>query len=203
MKQLRIRLKTLTDYARDTSGVAAIEFALILPILFALFLGTVEYARATMYARRMGQVTAMVSDLVAREFQITDAAFQGIKAGADTAWGSFDNIDTLKFHIKHVRRAGDLATKVSPGSAYVEWDYSIRGAPTVPQCSPYTLPSPDMIAKGTSVVVVTSTYTYQTLLGVAAPGMTSSSLNWSTESNHAPRDFCVDYLGNKCISKCE
>ncbi len=203
MKYLRNQLNRLTDYIRDPSGVAAVEFALILPILFALFLGTVEYARATMFARRMGQVTSMVSDLVAREFQITDAAFQGIKAGADTSWGSFDNIDTLKFHIKHVRRASNLATKVPPNSAYVEWDYSIRGAATVPRCSPYTLPSPDMIASGTSVVIVTSTYTYSTLFGVTAPGITSSQLNWTTESNHAPRDFCVDYLGNNCISNCE
>lgn len=200
---LNREIRFLHRCAKDPSGVAAVEFALILPILFALFMGTVEYARATMYARRLNQVTSMASDLIAREYKVNDATFTGISNGLDTAWGGFENLGTLSFHIKHVRRAGDLATKKSPGSAYIEWDYSIRGAPDEPNCKDYSLPVADMIARGTSVVIVTSTYTYQTLLGTSVPGITASSLNWTSESSHSPRDFCVDYLNNNCLSSCE
>jgi Flp pilus assembly protein TadG len=207
MATLRNRLKLWNHYVRDISGVAAIEFALILPILFALFLGVAEYARMTMYARRVNQVTAMLSDLVAREEQINDAGFNGIEDGIRTAWKPFDNVDNLQFLIRSVRRASDLATKVPRGSAYVEWSKQLMGAQTVPKCSPYVLPVPDMIAKGNSMISVTGYYTYNTLLGVVVPsiGLTTTAFPWEFNTNHSPRNsVCVVYDNVSCSqTNCE
>jgi hypothetical protein len=59
------------------------------------------------------------------------------------------------------------------------------------------------IAKGNSVVVVNGTYTYKTLFGLIAPGITAASLTWNIQSSHAPRDLCVAYNTPNCVTTCE
>lgn len=203
MKSYFARFKPVADYGRDSSGVAAVEFALIVPILLALFLGGIEYSRATMYARRFNQVTAMASDLIAREAQLDDAKLLGISQAIDTAWGNLDNHDSLRLQVKHVRSAGNLATKKAPGTTYVEWSYPIRENKKYPDCQDYTVPVANMVQRGNSVVIVTATYTYRSLFNGQAPGMSTATLDWQSESSHAPRDLCVAYDKTNCLSTCE
>lgn len=58
-------VKTLQFY-RNKSGVAAVEFALLLPILLLLYLGVTEASRAITYDKRLVTATAAMGDLVAR-----------------------------------------------------------------------------------------------------------------------------------------
>lgn len=51
---------------RTTSGVAAIEFVLVFPVLLLLFFGMVNVADYISAARKITQTAALVSDLVAR-----------------------------------------------------------------------------------------------------------------------------------------
>lgn len=211
--RIKSRLQSLLSYARDPSGVAAVEFGLIVPLLAMLFLGAVEYSRATMFSRRFSQVTAMASDLIAREYLLDDADLEGVSRAIDTAWGGIAGIDNLQFEIKHVRRAGPLATKRAPGSSYVEWSFGIRTTgpnPPIPACQDYALPVANMIQPGNSVLIVTGRYTYTTLFGnVSVPllgGETfalKNTFDWRSESSHAPRDLCVAYNKPNCISTCE
>jgi Flp pilus assembly pilin Flp len=55
---------------RDKSGVAAIEFAFIAPLMFFMFVGTVEMSQAITVDRRVTLVASTVADLVAREQQV-------------------------------------------------------------------------------------------------------------------------------------
>jgi Flp pilus assembly protein TadG len=98
----RLRLK-VRSYMVDPSGVAAVEFGLIVPFLMIMFLGSVEYSRATMYARRFNLATAMASDLIAREYLLDDADLAGVARAVDTVWGSYDNLASLKLQVLHVR----------------------------------------------------------------------------------------------------
>jgi Flp pilus assembly protein TadG len=198
----RLRLK-VRSYMVDPSGVAAVEFGLIVPFLMIMFLGSVEYSRATMYARRFNLATAMASDLIAREYLLDDADLAGVARAVDTVWGSYDNLASLKLQVLHVRQAGNLATKKPPGTTYSEWSYSIRGAPSIPACQNYTLPVANMLQNGNSVLVVNGTYTYRTLFGLSAPGITSANMNWTATSSHAPRDLCVAYNKANCVTNCE
>lgn len=159
MRQMLSRLLlTVRCYATDNRGIAAVEFGMIVPFLLILFLGSIEYSRATMYARRFNMVTATTSDLVAREYLLDSSDMNGIKKAVETIWDSFDNKSTLQLEVLHVRRASDLATKKAPGQSYSEWSYNLMtGVPTKAACQDYALPVADMIAKGNSVVVVNGT----------------------------------------------
>lgn len=63
----RVRLAIAArDFRARTEGVAAIEFALIVPILASLFIGAVEMSQAVTANRRVTQVASSTGDLVAR-----------------------------------------------------------------------------------------------------------------------------------------
>jgi Flp pilus assembly protein TadG len=51
---------------RDTRGMAAIEFAMIVPIMFFLFVGTIEFSQALTVDRRLTQAASSTADLIAR-----------------------------------------------------------------------------------------------------------------------------------------
>lgn len=51
---------------RDTGGMAAIEFAMVVPIMFFLFAGTIEFSQALTVDRRVTQAASSTADLIAR-----------------------------------------------------------------------------------------------------------------------------------------
>ncbi|WMT92638.1 TadE/TadG family type IV pilus assembly protein [Pelagibacterium sp. H642] len=55
------------NFSTSTDGVAAVEFALILPFLLLLYLGTVDLTLALSIDRKLNNLTASLSDLVARK----------------------------------------------------------------------------------------------------------------------------------------
>jgi len=63
---------------RDRSGIMAVEFALLLPVLLSLFLGMIEMERLTTAARRAMSTAQTVADLVAQNATHTDASLAAI-----------------------------------------------------------------------------------------------------------------------------
>jgi Flp pilus assembly protein TadG len=57
----------VTRFRRSTEAVAAVEFALILPLLVTLYFGTVEAAQLYTVDRRVATVASTMADLVSRE----------------------------------------------------------------------------------------------------------------------------------------
>ena len=67
LQHLTRRIATaIALYRRDSRGVAAIEFAMIVPIMSAMFIGAVEVSQAITVDRRVTQVASSTADLVAR-----------------------------------------------------------------------------------------------------------------------------------------
>jgi len=56
----------LTRLRRETYAVAAVEFALILPVMLFAYIGTAEVSRLIIMDRRLAVVAGAVGDLVAR-----------------------------------------------------------------------------------------------------------------------------------------
>ncbi len=54
-------------FGRKIDGIAAVEFALIVPIMLCMFIGTVELSQAITVDRRVTQVASTTADLVARQ----------------------------------------------------------------------------------------------------------------------------------------
>jgi Flp pilus assembly protein TadG len=61
------------NLARQDSGLAAVEFALILPILVVLWFGGVELTQGLSVDRRLNNLASAVGDLVARSKIVTTA----------------------------------------------------------------------------------------------------------------------------------
>lgn len=57
-------LGRLRSFRKDNRGVAALEFAIIAPILILLFLGTIEISLAISVDRKISRVSSAVADLV-------------------------------------------------------------------------------------------------------------------------------------------
>lgn len=62
----RIMPQSTSCFGSDEKGVAAVEFALILPIMAMMFIGAVEMSWAVGVDRRVSQVAGATGDLVAR-----------------------------------------------------------------------------------------------------------------------------------------
>jgi Flp pilus assembly protein TadG len=63
---LRLRRRLLTRFAHDERAVAVVEFALILPLMLLLYLGSIEASSLLTVDRRIEVVASTVADLVAR-----------------------------------------------------------------------------------------------------------------------------------------
>jgi Flp pilus assembly protein TadG len=60
-------ISRLRKFAEDTRAVAAVEFALVLPLMLALYLGSVEAARLYTADRKVATIASSMADLVSRE----------------------------------------------------------------------------------------------------------------------------------------
>jgi Flp pilus assembly protein TadG len=65
-----------THFARNSRGVAAVEFALIAPILLILFIGSAEVSLLISVDRKLSRTSSAIADLVAQESDYTTATKQ-------------------------------------------------------------------------------------------------------------------------------
>ncbi|MDQ2633408.1 MAG: pilus assembly protein [Pseudomonadota bacterium] len=63
---------------RDRKGVAALEFALIVPLLLALYLVTMEVAQAIEVSKKVGRIGSMTADLVTQMPEMNKSEIEGI-----------------------------------------------------------------------------------------------------------------------------
>ena len=112
---------------RDRRGVAAVEFALILPLMLTIYVGTVDVTRGVMASRKVDIVSRTLSDLVAQQptlSTITSAQVQTIFTAASAIMRPFA-ITNLKMTVS--------AVTIGPTSANtccnvtVNWSYTQGG----------------------------------------------------------------------------
>jgi Flp pilus assembly protein TadG len=65
-------------FTKDNSGLSALEFALILPIMVVLYLGGFEVSEAFMINRKVTHATSVLGDLVAQAETINDSEMNNI-----------------------------------------------------------------------------------------------------------------------------
>jgi Flp pilus assembly protein TadG len=90
MIAFRLRNRLL-GFRRDTSGVSAIEFALILPAMVAMFFGIGEVTSYMQAHSRMTKVASTVADLVAQDTSIDNDELQNIFNCAEAIMQPFDS----------------------------------------------------------------------------------------------------------------
>ena len=160
--------KLIQRSKRDERGIAAIEFAMIVPIMVALFIGSVELSQAITVDRRVTQIASSTADLVAREKAVTTAQLDQIMTIATILMKPYDT-SKLKITLVSVgaKATDNTITKVC-------WSYNFHGGThTYANGTVYALPTKDIIDKGGSVVVAEVEYDYTPLIfSHYMPGLT-------------------------------
>jgi len=71
-------LRLLRKFRRDRSGLAAIEFAMLAPVLVAMFLGSVEVCDALNCQQKVTGMASTAADLVAQETIMKNADISNV-----------------------------------------------------------------------------------------------------------------------------
>jgi Flp pilus assembly protein TadG len=116
---LRRRLRQLK---RDQRGVSAIEFAMLAPLLIALYFGVVEISQGVAIDRKSMLAARTVADLVSQQLNtITKAEIDNLMKAAQTVTEPYPT-GPLKTVVSQVKI--DVAT----GQATIDWSYAGPGA---------------------------------------------------------------------------
>ena len=193
--------RSLIALGRDRRGAAAVEFAVLAPLLTLMLLGTIELARAINIDRVFTQATDTAGDLVAREEYMgatsSDAQLNLSKI-VDSAKLIMQPYDPSAF------TGGIMSVQVSPTNANdtrVVWSYPINGGSVKSKCDTYPLPA-GLVPKGGSTIVVESNYSFKPLFSNIISGWFAGvGVPWTGKSFHSPRNSCTDYVkGDNCSS---
>lgn len=157
---------------RDERGVAAIEFALVAPILFILYFMTMEVSQAIETNKKIGRISSMVGDLVAQQTPISKDAIDGIlDIGAAIIQPYGRSRPTIT--IEHIR----IEDKANP-KAFVTWSRELDGSskrPGVAENTETTLPE-ELMERGRHVVRVTTRLDYRPVITWTAEQKTALGL---------------------------
>jgi len=140
-------------------GVAAVEFALILPLLLLLYLGSLELSTLIAVDKRVSTVAGATGDLVARtDTTLSQAALNDYFAAAQATMAPYD-ASGLKQVVTAVYVAAD-------GTATVKWSRGFNGGVARATDSAYVLP-PELtaIAPDSDVIVAEASISYTPLYG--------------------------------------
>ena len=184
--KLRVR-RSVHDLSGDSSGIAAVEFAMVVPLMLVLFFGTVEFSSALAIDRKVTIMSRTLSDLTSQNISITDAQLTNIfnaGTGIMTPYSSSPVNSTItELYV-------DPATKV----ARVQWS---KGA--APRGAGSTVAIPAALQVGGSYLIYSEvSYKYVPSIGyvMAKGGITMSDFTYTR-----PRQStCVMYNTTVCTT---
>ncbi len=159
--------RSLRRFADEESGVSAVEFAVLLPLMLTLYLGGVEVTQAVSADRKVTLIAHAVADLTAQASGVATADMQNIMtAGSAIAWPY--NTANLTMVVSSVLIDAN-------GNATVDWSYASAGATKRSGNVTTSIPAPLVTACKTapqpcSLVWGEATYTYRPQVGYVITG---------------------------------
>jgi len=154
---------------RDRRGVAAVEFAFIVPLLITLYFGVIEVTYAIMADGKVTNVTSTVADLVAQTKTVNQAELDDIFKAAAAIMVPFNSTEAT-IVVSSVVIDAD-------GNSTVGWSAASLGA-TTPYVdgAPYTLPT-GLVVPNTSLIVAEVQYQYNSFLNyIVTSGISMSDI---------------------------
>ena len=116
----------LSHFKRAEDGIAYLEFALMLPLLIALFMGTIEVTRYILLTQKVQKVSMTVANVVAQAQTITSADLGNIITAAGQIMQPYTFGANGYVIISSVTQTG------APGAGNppkVNWQYTGGGLP--------------------------------------------------------------------------
>lgn len=150
-------------FAADRGGVAAIEFAMLLPLLVTLYLGVVEVSQAVSVDRKLGLAARIASDLVAQSKNITDDEMKNIFKATEMVTRPYSPTP-LKLKISAV-------TIDANKNAVVAWGDADKTTARVPGSSVDKTDLPDGLrVANTTIILSEASYDYKPTIGYVITG---------------------------------
>ena len=83
MMKMKKTMGVFANWWKDSSGLAAIEFALILPVMLVSLMGAVEVSNGMLANRKVTMTASTLADLVAQDTNITNAEISTVMGAAE------------------------------------------------------------------------------------------------------------------------
>ncbi len=178
----------------DERGIAAVEFGMLVPLLFLMFIGTLELGQAVGLDRRVSMATAATADLIARDDTASDSS---LDATMDIVKHLLSPYDPTRMKV------GIISIKADPDDASqtrVEWSKGYNGASVPAKCTSYTMPD-GLLSRGASAIIVESEYDYEPLI---LSHYLNSAVTLRDKATVSPRKSCVVYNAENpnCMLTC-
>ena len=150
----------LGRFARDAGGVAAVEFALVVPVLIVCYFGLAEFCQAYMAQKRTFHTTSQVADMVARAPAMSRAEIDAIMDIGSLVMQPFPEAP-LDLRVTSITRDNN-------GVARVDWS---RGRGMAPLSGTQTVPA-GLIGNGETIIMGEAAYDYASPLDTVLPNAT-------------------------------
>jgi Flp pilus assembly protein TadG len=191
MQKISLRVRGLLN---DRSGLAAVEFAMIFPIMVVLYFGVVEFASAIAVDRKATQVARTLSDLTSQSMTVADTDIKNFGEAAKAIMTPYPPSPL-------VSSITEVYIDKTSGVARVQWSKGLTIGPTgdvsIAAAAPHnpgdvvTLPPALVAAKGTFVIWSEVGYTYTPAVGIM---LASTGITFRDVAYTRPRlVLCVTY----------
>ncbi len=173
-------IKFIRKLISDNGGFAAVEFAMVVPIMIMMLLGSVEVSDALTVDGRINIISSSISDVVARSTPVTKTDLRDIFKFGHILIGRYD-IGSVKTEV--VSLEPDLVT----GVMKVVWSYNSDGGAPYAAGSSYPGNWDGMASAPNSLVLVKTKYNYRSPIGQFIHG----NITLSHTSNNVSRVSAV------------
>jgi Flp pilus assembly protein TadG len=166
-------IRRLVSFARDRRGVSAVEFAMLLPLMITLYLGSVEISQGVAIDRKVTLTTRTVADLASQVSSINNSDMTNILNATAAVIQPYDS-SRLTVVISAVNIDAN-------GNATVAWSDTLNGTKRSVGSS-VTLPTALKVAN-TQLIWSEVQYAYTPTIGYVITG----TLNLSDQIYMRPR----------------
>ncbi|HYD71918.1 MAG TPA: TadE/TadG family type IV pilus assembly protein [Candidatus Binatia bacterium] len=146
----------LSRFAKAKKGNAALEFAIIAPMMIMLLFGSVDLLDVLNANKRVQNVTSSLADVVARDTEVSDEEVAGLWAAIDVLMYPSSG-DAVNIRVSSIRIESASIARVVWSEGH---DMEARQAGTTVSGLPAAMMNP-----GTSMILAESTFAYDSPLG--------------------------------------
>jgi hypothetical protein len=149
---------------RDTGGMAAVEFGFIVPIMFFLFVGTIEFSQALTVDRRLTLAASSTADLIAQADRagLTEAQVDRDLKIIEQLIAPYE-LERLYVKVLSVIAQGTPGA-ANPTEFKVDWSRDSRGGTPHPRGEEFHDIPLGLLVGGESVIIGEATYNYAPLI---------------------------------------
>jgi Flp pilus assembly protein TadG len=165
----------LTQFIAECRGISSVEFALLMPVMMTMFLGTVETSQGVATNRKVELIAHSLADLATQYTNITDADMANI-LNAGTAI-------IVPYSSSNLQEVVSEISINAQGVGSVVWSSALSGSTALTVGQTVNVPS-SLAAPNTYLILAQVQYNYNPAYGYVLTG----TITLSDQSFMVPRD---------------